>query len=346
MMSSEIISEAKIRELKKLISGANKIVLTCHVSPDGDALGSSLALSLILKTLEKDVSVITPDQYPKSLSFLPGAETIIPYSCHPEKVKKIFLDADLIICLDFNALSRIDRQIEAFKMSTAPKVLIDHHLYPELFAQLTFSDATISSTCLLLYKIICSLDYCNYINKDVATCIYTGMMTDTGNFTYNSYDPCIYTTISDLLGKGLPKDEIYKQVYNTNSESRLRLNGYVLNKKMQIHSTYNLGIISLTKEEKEEYNYVKGDTEGLVNIPLSIPGIYYSVFFREDIDADNNKYIKVSMRSIGEYQVNIICERYYNGGGHKNASGGEYYGSIESAIELLLSHFKSNENFK
>lgn len=342
-MLSAVNTESKIVEIKNLISESNRIVLICHVSPDGDAIGSSLALAMLLRKLGKITDIVTPDQPPKSLSFLPGVKNIVSYSCSPQVACKLFSEADLVICLDFNALSRIDNAIEAFNMSNSPKILIDHHLNPENFAQVIISEPSYSSTCLLLYRVIKLLEYTSYIDENIATCIYTGMVTDTGNFSYNSLSPEIYLTIAELLQKGLQKDEVYKCIYNSNTESKLRLNGYAISNKMYIYHDHAAGFIALTESELNKYNYTKGDTEGLVNIPLSIPGIVYSAFLRESVDANGVHFIKVSMRSSGEFPVNTICERYFNGGGHKNAAGGEFYGSINDALNILHSLFDEND---
>ena len=342
-MLSTTISETNIKQIDNLISSANKIVLTCHVSPDGDAIGSTLAFATLLRKLGKIANVVTPDQPPKSLAFLPGANEIVPYTSSPQTACKFFLEAELVICLDFNAISRIDDAINAFKLNNSPKILIDHHLYPEDFAQVVISEPSYSSTCLLLYKVLNLLGLANYIDKDIATCIYTGMVTDTGNFSYNSLSPEIYTTIAELLHKGLQKDEVYKSIYNSNTESKLKLNGYAISNKMVVYPEHCAGFISLSEDELNKYNYTKGDTEGLVNIPLSIPGIVYSAFLRETIDTNGEHFVKVSMRSTGEFPVNTICERFFNGGGHKNAAGGEFYGSINDALNILQSLFEEND---
>lgn len=341
-MLSIPISETSITRLNDLITNSNKVVLTCHVGPDGDAIGSTLGLSHILTAMGKSASVVTPDQCPRSLRFLPGANEIISYSCNPDKANQVFRECDLIFCLDFNSLTRVDALQDAFKLTNAPMVLIDHHLYPEHFAEIEVSDHNISSTCLLLYKVICKLQLNKYIDSKVANCIYAGMMTDTGNFTYNSSDPYIYTTISELINCGLQKEFIYKQIYNTNSESRIKLNAYALCNKLKVYSRYHAALIWLTECEQNEYAYSDGDTEGLVNVPLSIPGVVYSIFLRSSIDNEGRKYVKISMRSVGNFPVNTICSNYYNGGGHKNASGGEFYGSIEQAIEIFESLLEEN----
>ena len=339
-MTPQVVDIKEVGELKFLLSKSRDIVVTCHVSPDGDAIGASLALWHVFLLMGKRVTIVTPDQAPKSLSFLPGIKDIIPYSCYVGKVNRLFEDADLIICLDFNSLSRVDKLAEAFNITKAQKVMIDHHLYPDNFADIIISQPKMSSTCILLYCVLIQIGLKKYINKDVAECIYTGMMTDTGNFTYNSSDPNIYKVISELLEYGIAKDDIYTKVFNTNTESRLRLNGYAISHNMRIYKSHRAGIVTLSAEELNKYNYQKGDTEGVVNIPLSIPGSEYSAFFREVAE-----YIKVSMRSKGDFPVNTICEKYYNGGGHKNAAGGEFFGTLEEAVALFESLFNENDKY-
>lgn len=339
-MFPQVIEEHNIDTINLAIQNAEQIVITCHVSPDGDAIGSSLALWGVLKSLGKKVVIITPDQVPISLQFLPNISEIKSYSCDKHLCDSIFAISDLIFCLDFNALSRVDKMSKVLQESSAMKVLIDHHLDPENFASIIISQPQISSTCLLLLFVLYQLNLVEHINQEAAEGIYAGMMTDTGNFTYNSEDPYIYIAIAELIKKGIRKEFIYKKLYNTNTEERLRLCGYALGNKMTIYPEHHAALIYLSKQELEQYNYQKGDTEGLVNIPLSIPGIVYSAFLRED-----EEYVKVSMRSTGDFPVNLICENYFNGGGHKNAAGGEYMDSITEAVHLFVSLLKENDKY-
>ena len=335
-----LINQEDIGKLKLAFSNANKIVITCHVSPDGDAIGSTLGLWHVLRYLGKDVVVITPDQCPKSLMFLNGASEILPYSCCPEIAEEKVESADLICCLDFNALSRLDKMRPTIEKASAYKILVDHHLFPEDFADIKISYPEMSSTCYLMYLVLASLGYRDIISKDAAECLYTGMLTDTGNFTYNSIDPGLYDVISDLIKIGIDKDKIYRIVCNTNSESRLRLCGYALSNKMKVYYNHKAALIVLDKNELATHNYEKGDTEGLVNVPLSIPGIQYSAFLRED-----DEYVKVSMRSIDSFPVNKVCETYFNGGGHLNAAGGEYLGTLNEAVSLFESILSLNDKY-
>ncbi len=269
---------------------------------------------------------------PKNLTWLPGAKEITIFTRDEAKVRGLFEAADLVFCLDFNAVKRIDRVAGALLGSKGIKVLIDHHLFPEDFADITISRPEASSTCFLLYELLKAMEWGHRINRAVATCIYTGMMTDTGNFSYNSNQPEIYLAVADLVNKGIDKDKIYSIVCNSNTVNRLRLNAYAISEKMQVYPEHRAALITLSTEELNRFKYEKGDTESLVNTPLSIPEIVYSVFLREE-----KNYIKVSSRSKGEFPVNKMCEAHFNGGGHKNASGGEFHGSMEQAKETFES---------
>lgn len=331
-MLSKVISQANIDHVEKWFERAEKIVIVTHVSPDGDAIGSSLGLWHFLESQEKNVNVIVPNAFPDFLRWMPGAKNIIRYDKYKEFADKLIAEADVICCLDFNALSRIDAMADAVAASKGRKMMVDHHLYPGDFCRIVISHPEISSTSELVFRLICRLGYFEDITKEGAECIYTGMMTDTGGFTYNSNNREIYFIISELLSKGIDKDEIYRNVYNTYSEGRLRLMGYVLYDKMQVFPEFNSALIWLTKEEQGKFQYVKGDTEGFVNIPLSIKNVRFSVFLREDTEKN---MIKVSLRSVGTFPCNKVAADFFNGGGHLNASGGEFYGTMEEAIGLF-----------
>lgn len=331
-MLSKVISQANIDHVEKWFERAEKIVIVTHVSPDGDAIGSSLGLWHFLESQEKNVNVIVPNAFPDFLRWMPGAKDIIRYDKYKEFADKLIAEADVICCLDFNALSRIDAMADAVAASKGRKMMVDHHLYPGDFCRIVISYPEISSTSELVFRLICRLGYFEDITKEGAECIYTGMMTDTGGFTYNSNNREIYFIISELLSKGIDKDEIYRNVYNMYSEGRLRLMGYVLYDKMQVFPEFNSALIWLTKEEQGKFQYVKGDTEGFVNIPLSIKNVRFSVFLREDTEKN---MIKVSLRSVGTFPCNKVAADFFNGGGHLNASGGEFYGTMEEAIGLF-----------
>ena len=331
-MLSKIISQANIDHVEKWFERAEKIVIVSHVSPDGDAIGSSLGLYHFLDALGKRVNVIMPNSFPAFFKWMPGANDIIIYNKYKDFADKLIQEADVICCLDFNVLSRIDEMEEAVKNSPARKLLVDHHLNPGDFSRITISHPGMSSTSELVFRLICQLGCFEDITKEGAECIYTGMMTDTGGFTYNSNSREIYLIIGELLSKGIDKDEICRRVFNTHSEGRLRLMGYVLYEKMQVFPAYRSALIPLTREEQSRFQYAKGDTEGFVNMPLSMKDVDFSVFLREDTEKD---MIKVSLRSVGDFPCNKVAADFFNGGGHLNASGGEFYGPMEEAVELF-----------
>ena len=331
-MLSKVISQANVDHVEKWFERADKIVIVSHVSPDGDAIGSSLGLWHFLNSQDKTVHVIVPNAFPDFLKWMPGAKEIIQYNRYKEFADKLIMEADVICCLDFNVLSRIDEMEEIVRVSPGRKMMVDHHLYPGDFARIVISHPQISSTSELVFRLICQLGNFSDITKEAAECIYTGMMTDTGGFTYNSNDREIYLIIGELLSKGIDKDEIYRNVFNTHSEGRLRLMGYVLYDKMQIFPHFNSALITLSREEQQKFQYKKGDTEGFVNMPLSMKDICFSVFLREDTEKD---MIKVSLRSVGTFPCNQVAAEFFNGGGHLNASGGEFYGPMEEAVALF-----------
>lgn len=329
-MRKNLIGQETIDRLSAMIEKSRRIVITCHLSPDGDAMGSSLGLCRILRNIGKEVRVITPDTPPRYLMFLPGADQVMPFSRFETYANRAMADADLIFCLDYNDPKRVDLVAPGLLASKARKVMIDHHLGPDSFPDLTISHPEVSSTSALVFMVADRLGLGDKIDTEAAVAIYTGMMTDTGNFSYNSNDPRLYEIIARLIEKGIDKDEIYKAVYFTNSVNRLRLNGFAMHERFKVFPQHRAALITLTRNELNSFQYQKGDTEDLVNRPLTCPDITYSVFLREESD-----YIKVSTRSKGEFPVNLLCSRYFNGGGHLNAAGGEFYGTLQEAIDTL-----------
>ena len=344
-MLTKVIEQAKIDRFARWMGHAERIVIVAHVAPDGDAIGSSLGLWHFLNSQDKTVNVIVPNAFPDFLRWMPGSKDVLLYDHYKEFADKLISEAEIICCLDFNALSRIDAMADAVKAAKGKKILIDHHLYPEEFCDITISHPNISSTSELVFRLICRMGYFNEITKAGAECIYTGKMTDTGGFTYNSNNREIYFIISELLSKGIDKDDIYRKVYNTYSESRLRLMGYVLS-QMKVYPDYHAALISLTRNEQGRFDYIRGDSEGFVNIPLSIKDVVFSCFLREDTE---KPMIKVSLRSVGTFPCNQLAAEFFNGGGHLNASGGEFYGTMDEAkkvLERALEKFKPLLNAK
>ena len=326
-MISKIITQDKIAKTQKWIDKYNKFVIVTHLSPDGDAIGSSMGFYHYLNDLGNNVSVVVPNSFPQFLKWIAGTDKIIQFDEQPELVTQLLEEADVIFCLDFNTLSRIKGLGELVQSSKAKKVMVDHHPYPGDFADVTISYPIISSTSELIFRLICRMGDFSEISKEAAEAIYTGMMTDTGAFTYNSNSPEIYHIIGELLSKGINKDQIYIQVYNNYSVDRFRMMGFMINERMRIFPDQKAALLTLSHDEQQKFNRQKGDTEGFVNIPLSIKGIVFSVMMREDTDM-----IKLSFRSSGKFPANIFASEIFNGGGHLNAAGAEFSGSLEEAV--------------
>lgn len=314
-----------------MLDRSGKIILTCHVRPDGDALGSTLGLAHLLHTLGKEATVIVPDQPPKTLSFLPGFKNLAIYTRHDPYCHQIVNDCDLIICCDFNKPSRQDQLESLIQAAQCSKVLIDHHEDPDYFADLTFSYPDMSSTCELVFRIIAALGYYPEMNRDSAECILTGIITDTRNFTVNVKEVDLYEILMKLIEKGADKNKIVKLSLNTRSLSSLRIQAYAISERMEIFDRHHCAIITLDQETLKKYHYEKGDTEGLVNMPLEVPGIISSFFLRED-----PQFIRISARSEGDFPVSKVCEDLFGGGGHLQAAGAEFFGSLEECKKIIV----------
>ncbi len=339
-MISKVISEESIHNATKAIDQADNIIIVVHVGPDGDAMGSSLALWHYLMTLEKTPTVIVPSAFPNFLAWMPGSEHVLVYEEHKEKCDELLANTELIFTLDFNVPNRLGKMEAAVMNSAAPKILVDHHLHPGNYAETTISYPEISSTSELIFRLICRMGDFSKINLACAECIYTGMMTDTGGFTYNSNHQEIYTIISELIKLGVDKDDIYRKVFNNYSADRMRLMGYTLFSKMKIYPEYKAALITVSLKELEQFNYQIGDVEGLVNLPLSIDGVVFSVFMREDTDK-----IKISFRSQGTFPANKVAADLFNGGGHLNAAGGESYATMEESVQKFESALDDYKDF-
>ena len=332
-MNIDILTSDQVAQLSHLISDAKNIIITCHKSPDGDAIGSTLGWAEYLRSIGKEPTIIVPDQYPDFLSWIPNTEKIVRYDKHPEKCDMLFKIADLVFCLDYNTTSRVDEMEQALVSSSAPKVVIDHHLDPDVPAVLTISHPDLSSTCELVFRIVWQLDGFNRLSKQFAIPIYCGMMTDTGGFLYNSTRSEIYFIIGELLTKHIDKDKIYRNVYHNYSESRIRLMGFVMYEKLVYLPESHAAYYSLTRQEQKRFHFIKGDAEGLVNIPQQIKGLKLSISLREDTDKPN--IVWVSLRSVDDFPCNKMAEEFFNGGGHLNASGGRINGTMEEAIATV-----------
>lgn len=327
----KLIDTDKARLLRHYIEESERVVLTCHVRPDGDAIGSTLGLWHLLRSLGKEAFVIVPDKAPVSLSFLPGFKEIGVYTCHPDYCTKTVEEADMIICCDFNTPSRQDSLAPLIQGAHCRKVLIDHHQEPDNFADLMISYPDMSSTCELVFRLIAAMGLYGDVSLDCATCLLTGIITDTRNFTVNCKHPDLYEILMRLLEKGVDKEKIVKESLNTRSFWSLKLEAFALSERLEIFQQHKGALITLSKADLDRFHYEKGDTEGLVNRPLEIKGMVYSIFMREDSDC-----VKVSARSCYNFPVSEICKDLYGGGGHLQAAGGEFYGTLEDCRKLFI----------
>ena len=331
-MLKKYLNSSMLSLWHQIIDDAQNIILIGHSSPDGDAMGATLAMFHYLKALKKSPVVIMPNTFPDFLCWIPGSQEVLNVQHNYDKAWRIFQKADAVICLDFSAYNRIDEMNQWLDESRCPRIIIDHHLNPELNADLLVSDPQACSTSEIVYCLLTQLGYDNLMTKECAMCIYCGMMTDTGGFIYNSSRPEIYYIISQLLEKGIDKDKIYRNVYNNYSVNRMRLMGYILNEKMVYLEEYKTSYFSITRDEMLRFHFKKGDAEGLVNLPLSIKGSILSVSLREDSEKE---LIRLSLRSVGEFPCNKMAAEYFNGGGHLNAAGGTLYCTMEEAIAIV-----------
>ncbi len=331
-MLENLITTSECNELRSLIDNSKNIVVCCHVNPDGDAIGSSLGWAEVLKAMGKECRVIVPDRFPDFLQWLPGSQDILRYDTNRDEGDALLAAADLIFCLDFNRASRTDLMETSLAASKAKKVLIDHHLDPEDRFVLTISRPEMSSTCEVVFRLVWQLGLFEQLGERFATAVYCGMMTDTGGFTYNSNDPDIFFAIGQLLTKGIDKDKIYRNVYNNYSEDRLRLLGFVLYHKLVVDNQLHASFFTLSRTDLRRFRFIKGDAEGLVNMPLQIKGMKLSISLREDTERPN--LIWVSLRSVDDFPCNLMAEQFFNGGGHFNASGGRLHCTLADAVEV------------
>ena len=340
--------------MKELIEKAQHIVIFTHMAPDGDAMGSSLAMWHYVKGLSDNVqcTIIVPNAFPAFFNWMPGSAQILIYEKEAQRCDALIATADLFICTDFNDPKRIGPMGEKMLANPCPKILIDHHLGLDN-GQWTMDNGQgltevhslpeASSSCEIVYQLINDeMSRTDVLNDAIATCIYTGLMTDTGNFSYNSTRAELYDIIAALLRAGVKKDEIYNAVFNQYSTDRVRLTGYALYRKMRIYPEAHLALITLSADELERYHYQVGDTEGLVNMPLQIADVYYSVYMREERPKPGTPKprTRISFRSQGDRPVNIWASEVFHGGGHANASGGELFGTIDQAVKLFEQTYK------
>ncbi len=340
-----MLSDNEINKLKQLLNQRKNIVITSHTNPDGDAIGSSLAMYHYLTKLGNNVEMMVPNSFPEYYNWLPDSEKIILYNKQSKNAQKILKEADIIFSLDYNALNRLGALSEIIKGTEALRILIDHHVDPEIENfDFCFSTVDTSSTGELVYNFITQLGDEKLIDKKTGEAIYTGIVTDTGSFSFSCNRPETYIITSKIIGLGVDAQKIHKLIYDTFSENRLRLLGYSISKRMIVWEDLHTALIYLTKSDLIEYNYKVGDTEGVVNYPLSMEKINMSVLITEK---DNQ--LRLSFRSKGDFSVNDLTREYFNGGGHKNAAGGKTNEDINSFITRLkevLQGYKHELNYK
>ena len=312
-------------------------MLISHINPDGDTIGAQLALYYYLKSNGKNVEMVTPNNLQEFLKWMDGADRINVFIRNRENCRKLVEKADLILMLDFNQPDRLGEVENYVRGSKAMKIVIDHHLDTESFADLEISDPSFCSTTELVHEVITAINGRPFLTKPYSEAIYVGIITDTGNFEHGTYSSRTFRIVADLLETGIEKEKIINLIYNNFSAQKLRLQGYALNKRMVVIPEYQSAYIYLTKDDLATYNHVKGDTEGFVNMPLSIGGILFSAFFIE-----KDGFIKISFRSKGNFPVNEFASEFFSGGGHLNASGGEYRDTLENTISYFLKVLKEN----
>jgi len=323
----------EIKEIKDLLSSPKNIVVVPHKNPDGDAIGASLAMYQYLKNTGHNVTVVSPNDYPEFLKWLPNSKSVYKYDMQNRQSQQAIDEATILFLMDFNTLNRVGEDMQnKLEIFVGDVIMIDHHQEPDNFAKYLYSDISICSTCQMVYHFIEKLNDLNTIDKTVATCLYTGIMTDTGSFRFPSTTSTTHRIIADLIDKGADNAKIYNNVYDTNSYGRLQLLGRALSNLVVIDKL-KTAYISLSQQELDEFNFQKGDTEGVVNYALSLKGIIFAAIFIEDTDQE---IIKISFRSKGKFSVNKFARAHFNGGGHDNAAGGKSMVSLDATISNFL----------
>lgn len=327
------MNSVDIATVKSMLSQAHKIVIVPHKNPDGDAIGSSLALYGFLKAMGQQVHIVSPNDHPKFLKWMPGNGEIVNFEWETQRAQRLVEEASLIFTLDFNELSRVGSPMEDhLKGAKAEFIMIDHHQQPGDYARLRFSDTSMSSTCEMVYGFIESLGAAQQVDADMATNLYTGIMTDTGSFKYRSTTSRTHRVVAELIDRGARNTEIHSQVFDTNSPARMHLLGRAL-EHLVILPEYRTAYISLSQEDLDAHDYKKGDTEGFVNYGLNIEHIIFALIFIENREEG---IIKISLRSVGDFSVNEFAREHFSGGGHTNAAGGR----SERDLEGTIAHFR------
>lgn len=330
-MKNEIFDPESLSTLRELLQNADKIVVTNHKNPDGDAMGAVLALYHFLKKMGYPANVIVPNEYPKFLKWLPGNQDVMIYEQEVDRANEMIGSADIIFSLDYNDLKRSGDLQEPIENSNARKVLIDHHQDPDDFADLIFSDTASCATAQMIYELIESLDRLELIDADTATCIYTGMVTDTGSFRYASTTSKTHQIAAHLIEIGVRNELVHRNLFDNNTETVLKMRGHVLSNNLVVLPEFKTAYITLSLDEQAKFHTRPGDTEGLVNEALSIEGVVMAAFFKED-----HKLIKISFRSVGNFGVNELSAGHFGGGGHRNAAGGSSKISLSETVDRFL----------
>lgn len=327
-----MLPDSLINTFKDKIVTSSHIVIVPHHNPDGDAFGSALGLWHVLSAMGKQAHVVIPNEFPSFLAWMPGSQSVVDYGKLPQTAQDLFDNCQLIIIVDFNSNKRVREMEPLLANCRAFKVMIDHHPFPEPdTAHLMISDTSVSSTCELAFAVIEQSGLRKFVNADAASCLYTGIVTDTGALSHNSSRPQTYQTVAELMTYNINKDLIHQLLFHSNSYDRMRLLGYMLCEKMKLLPHLRAAYITLSAQELEQFNFQPGDTEGFVNYPLGIEGIDISGFFME-----RDGKIKVSLRSRGQYAVNKLSEQNFNGGGHLNAAGGESEQTLDDAVQKFI----------
>ncbi|WP_251214255.1 DHH family phosphoesterase [Alistipes muris] len=324
------LSTDQVDRLRQMLSTPGlRAAIVSHTNPDGDAVGSSLAWAGALRALGHEATCIVPNKYPYFLDWMPGIEEVVVFRSDTEgRAARALAEADLIFCLDFNAVSRLEILSDMLSANTsARRILIDHHLSPDEGFDLMFSYPGASSTCYIMYRLIEALFGTEAITQQMAEALYVGMMTDTGNFAFSSLTPGLFRAVATLVERGVHVPTVYNNVYNAYTEGRARLFGYAINRKMQLIEDGTVAYMSLMEHEMRRFGFQQGDSEGFVNYALTIKKMKMSAMFLA-----HRKFIRVSLRSRGDVDVNLFARKYFNGGGHKNAAGGKSYDTMEETI--------------
>lgn len=326
------IDKASIEKLKKLVENAHNVCIVTHTNPDGDTMGSSAAIAGVMRQMGKFVNIIVPNDCPEFLHWLPNFEYVRIFFRQKKTAVSILEKSDLIFCMDYNNLDRTDEVKPYLEKNNAPKVLIDHHPNPQDFADVLFSETAVSSTSELLYEILQEAEMGEFIDADVASAIYCGIITDTGGLNHNSSNARTYRTIAGLLERGIDKSAIHENIFQNHSYERMMLLGTCLHHNFKLFEEHRAACIYITLEDQKKYHFRPGDSEGFVNYPLAIANVDFTVLFTE-----KENMVKASFRSKGSFPANEFSKRYFNGGGHRNAAGGKHDGTLQEAIELYES---------